>query len=103
MSHPSMRRSRRTAAMACGVTALTLISPAAAHADPGFCPPGGLCGEPGIGGPGGPGLGDGPAMGLGPATGPGDFDRRPGLELGHPVARFLSDLCIVPLICPPPR
>ncbi|TGD86745.1 hypothetical protein BayCH28_15985 [Mycolicibacterium sp. CH28] len=86
----------------------SVAAPVAQAQPPGMCVPGMPCGPGGPGGPGGFGMG-GPAgngpMGFGPGGPGGPGPAAPGFGgpgLG-PVGSFLSDLCILPIVCPPPR
>lgn len=89
-------RMGRTAAVAIARGGVLLAlggvaAPVAQAEPPGMCMPGMPCGP---GGPGGPG-------GFGGPGGPGGFGPGPGGPVLGPVGSFLSDLCILPIVCPP--
>lgn len=124
MSHKrtASRLGRATAIAVCGSGVLLAVgsvaTPIAQAEPPGVCGFGMPCGPGGPGGgPGGPGIGPGGPGGVGPMGfgmgspgGPGGpgFGGPGGQGFGGPpvlgpLGGLLPNLCILPIVCPPPR
>lgn len=100
-------------AVATGTALLAGGTTAVAHAEPpGMCAPGMPCGPGGggmgMGGPGGfdrGGPGEFGPTGFGGPGGPGGPGANgpggPGGPILGPVGNILSDLCVLPIVCPP--
>ena len=79
-----------------------VAAPVAQAEPPGMCMPGMPCGPGGPGGPGGFGPGPGGPGGNRPGPGgPGGLGPGPGGPVLGPVGEFLSNLCVLPIVCPP--